>query len=542
MPPRRLATLTLAGIVVWFLNACDSNISGELLENLAPNTELSVRDTSLVENLEGADRLASTVKVSWSGVDSDGYVSAFEVRVYDELRLGSIQPEEGWSVQTTSLDTLILLPIPLGDKTANVVFEARAIDNLGLKDPSPARTVFPVVNSPPTLRLSTFDVPPPESFTVFSFGWSVFDPEGEITIDRIEISLNDSVNFVRLPGGTRFATFIGEPSAPGQKTTEARVYTGRGFVTTDIFVPGLRLDDENTFYIRAVDQTDTTSTTETYEWDVKKPNGKVLFVNDYRKAFAPILQNFHLDVLREYLPEGTDIEIFNVSEPFQSGATSTRVLSSAMPSSANPTLEQTYLLFDYIYWISTGVTATANGNNLAFSASALNSFFAKGGKFIIHTPVQIPTDPAEFLTNPAISLLPLTNVVTFPDSLRPSLRLPNGGKIMPVQPVPGPNTPLPPLVTNRLIISTLPYVVAGTIIPLYEAEYTYRTRQGGRTGPWFGSSTVASMSADRRVGLIAIPFAAETDGSVQFDGVDGSQRAVIDATHLLLESLGFPKR
>ncbi|MFV1980348.1 MAG: hypothetical protein ACC655_04275 [Rhodothermia bacterium] len=542
MPPRRLTTLILAGAAMWYLSACDSNISGELFDNLAPNTELSVRDTSLVENLEGADRLASTVNVSWSGVDPDGFVASFEIRVYDETRLGSIPPEEGWSIPTTSLDTLILLPIPLGDKTADVVFEARAIDNVGLKDPSPARTIFPVVNSPPTLRLSAFDVPPDESFTVFSFGWSVFDPEGEITIDRIEISLNDSVNFVHLPGGTRFATFIGEPSVAGQEITEARVYTGRGFVTTDVFVPGLRLDAENTFYIRAVDQTDTTSTTETYEWDVKEPNGQVLFVNDYRKAFAPILQDFHLDVLREYLPEGTDIEIFNISEPFLSGATSTAVLSSALPSSASPTLEQTYLLFDYIYWISTGVTATANGSNLAFSAPALNSFFAKGGKFIIHAPVQIPTDPAEFLTNPAISLLPLTNVVSFPDSLRPSLRLPNGGRITPVQPVPGPNTPLPALVANRLIISTLPYIVEGTIIPLYEAEYTYRTRQGGRTGPWFGSSTVASISADRRVGLVAIPFAAETDGSIQFDGADGSDRAVIDATHLVLESLGFPKR
>ncbi|MFC2085891.1 hypothetical protein ACFLRO_01620 [Bacteroidota bacterium] len=542
MPLRTFTTLMLAGTVLWFLGACDSNISGELLDNLAPNTELSVRDSSLVENLEGADRFASTVRVAWSGVDSDGYVVGFEIRVYDETQLGSIPPENGWSAQTTSLDSLVLLPIPTGESAANVVFEARAIDNAGLKDPSPARTIFPIQNSPPVLRLSTFDIPPDETFTVFSFGWSVFDPEGDVTIDRIEVSLNDSTNFVSLPGGTRFATFLGEPSEPGQSSTDARVYTGRGFVKTDVFVPGLLLNAENVFYIRAADQTDTTSATVTYEWDVKQPNGKVLFVNDYRKAFAPIQQDFHMDMLREYLPEGTDVDIFNISEPFLSGNTSTGVLSDAMPASANPTLEQTYLLFDYIYWISTGVTATANGSNLAFSAPALNSFFAKGGKFIIHAPVQIPTDPAEFLTNPAISLLPLTNVVSFDDSLRPSLRLPNGGQVRPLGPVPGVGVPLPTLTANRLIISTLPYIVEGSIVPLYEADYTYITRSGGRQGPWTGSSTVASISGDQRVGLIAIPFAAETDASIQFDGADGSRRAVIDATHLVLESLGFPKR
>jgi hypothetical protein len=111
-----------------------------------------------------------------------------------------------------------------------------------------------------------------------------------------------------------------------------------------------------------------------------------------------------------------------------------------------------------------------------------------------------------------------------------------------MSPVPGPEVRLPALSANRLIINTLPYVVSGNIVPLYEAEYTYRTRTGGRTGPWTGPSTVASMTGDRRVGLIAIPVVSETDGSVQFDGADGSPSAAVDAIHLTLEGLNFPKR
>src|SRR5690606_17179032 len=107
-------------------------------------------------------------------------------------------PDAGW-VRTTRTDTLILLPIPRGERAANVVFEVRAIDNEGLVDPNPARTVFPIQNAPPSIRFNTFDLPPDTTFTVFSFAWTAQDPEGEANLDRIEVSFNDSTNFVALP-------------------------------------------------------------------------------------------------------------------------------------------------------------------------------------------------------------------------------------------------------------------------------------------------------------------------------------------------------
>lgn len=533
----------LSLVALSFLAACDSDISGELFENLAPDTELSVRDTSLVENRAGLGRFPSSVSVSWSGTDPDGFVASFELRVYDRSEQHTIGPEEGWG-STTSRDSVILLPIPFGERIADVVIEARAVDNLGLKDPSPSRTVFPVENGPPSLRLSGFDIPPDETFTVFSFGWSAFDPEGEETIARIEISLNDSLNFVSLPGNTRFATFLGQldDNNPGETEVEAEVFTGRGFLPADVFVPGLRLDAENTFYVRAADQTDTTSATQQYQWNVRRPNGDILFVSDYRKLTEPIVREFHLQLLQDYLPEGTEVEFYDISEPYLSGATTSGALSDALPATAAPTLEQTFLLFDYIYWLSTGVTATTSGNNLAFAAPALNAFFSNGGKLMIHTPVQLPGDPEDFVTNPAISLLPLTDVITFPDSLRPSLRLPNNGAITPVAVVPGPDVQLPALSANRLIIRTLPYVIGGNIIPLYEAEYQYQTRTGGGRGIWAGPATVASMSSDLRVALMAVPLVSESDGSIQLEGADGSENAAIDAMNLILESLEFPKR
>ena len=122
------------------------------------------------------------------------------------------------------------------------------------------------------------------------------------------------------------------------------------------------------------------------------------------------------------------------------------------------------------------------------------------------------------------------------------MRLPNNGVVTPVAVVPGPDVLLPELSANRLIIRTLPYVIGGNIIPLYEAEYQYQARTGGGRGMWTGPATVASMSSDRRVALFAVPVISESDGSIQIVGVDGSENTAVDALHLILESLGFPKR
>lgn len=529
------------------LTGCDSDISGTPFENQPPNTELSVRDTSLVDNINEEDRLASTVAASWSGSDPDGFVSAFEVRFYDDD--GFLAPEEGWS-RTTSTDTLVLLPIPRGERVANVVFEVRAIDNESSIDPTPARTVFPIQNAPPSLRLDSFESPPDTTFTIISFAWEIDDPEGIENIDRVEISLNDSTNFQTLPADISFITLIAnvDPNAAPPAEIDAEVLSGRALRSTNITLPGLRLDDDNILYLRAVDLTDTTSALvsypedETGTWFVKVPRGRILYVNDYRKNTWPSIQEFHLNLLGEYLPENEEIDTWNLSEPFVSGSGGNVGRSNALPASAEPMLEQSLALYEYIYWVSTNTINNTSGNNLPFAASATNTFFENGGRMMVHSPISPPADPADLLGNPAILLLPVTGVVTFPDTLRQSLRLQSDAAITPVGSLPGVATPLPPLKSPGFIIGTLPYQALGdNVVELYSADYTYLTRQGG-TGPWFGSSTVASISADQRVGLFGLPFINEITQAPIIVGADDSAEAPRTTIKLMLESLGFPKR
>ena len=205
-------------------------------------------------------------------------------------------------------------------------------------------------------------------------------------------------------------------------------------------------------------------------------------------------------------------------------------------------LEQTLALYDYIYWVSTNTVNSTTGNNLPFAATAANTFFENGGRMMVHSPISLPLDPTDLLGNPAILLLPLTGIISFPDSLRQSLRLTADAAITPVAPLPGVSTPLPELKSGGFIIGTLPYIAEGdNVTQLYNADYTYFTRQGN-AGSWFGPATVASISTDQRVGLFALPLINEISGAPVLVGQDDMEDSPREALKMMLESLEFPKR
>ena len=74
------------------------------------------------------------------------------------------------------------------------------------------------------------------------------------------MSLPPDVDFITLR-----ADNLGRDQAAGS-TIDSDVFFGRGFVSSDISLPGLVLESDNTFYVRSVDATDTTSTLERFEW------------------------------------------------------------------------------------------------------------------------------------------------------------------------------------------------------------------------------------------------------------------------------------
>ena len=517
---------------------CDTDISGDPFENEAPETQLSVRDSSLADNLSEEDRLTSTVFASWVGDDPDGYVDAFEFRFYDVTFTPG--PEEEW-ISTASNDTLVLLPIPSGSKVADVVFEVRAVDNQGLRDPSPARTVFPIQNSPPAIRLSTFDLPPDTTFPIFSFAWNATDPDGDENLSRIEISLNDSLNYVSLPVEADFITFRGENFGrnASSNTIDADVFLGRGFVPTEIVVPGLQIESMNTLYIRSVDATDTTSVDARFEWYVKESRSNILFVNDIRKSTNIRLSAYHQDLLQSYLPAGTPFDVWNISEPFITSGNGAVPRSDALPPNAQPTLQQFFGEYQYIYWISSAATNRVTGNNLPLAAGVLDIFFNGGGKLMVQTPITAPLDPEANAANAAVSILPLNDLTIVPDSVR-RISLSLDAAVTPINTLPSVTTALPELVVQEFVVGPLPYIATGaSSIPIYRADYVYQTLDRA-SGPWPASNLVASISADQRIGLFGLPLINEQTGNPILAGPDGDTETAREVIRLMLESLGFP--
>lgn len=523
------------------VSGCDSSFSGSNNENQPPETQLSVLDESLLDNLDEDNRLTSTVQVSWSGDDPDGFVSGYEVRFYDRTLPAN---DLGWA-RTTKTDSLFLLPIRPGQKTSDVVFEVRAIDNEGAVDPTPASTIFPVENSPPQIKFSLFDLPPDTTFNVISIGWTASDPDGDQNLSHVDISFNDSTSFVQLPADVNFATFVAETVQPGfSGELEARVYLGRGFASSDIRIPGLRINADNVLYMRSVDQTDTTSTRIEFSWHVKAKTAEVLYVNDYRRSTHPRITGYHYNLLRDFLPVNTPIDTWDITTPYVTGSTGNAPRSSLLPPNSQPTLQHFLAGYKYIYWVTSNSTDRIQGNNLPFAAQVMDLFFNSGGKLMVHTPIGIPPDPEQILENAAAVVMPLTTMISFPDSLRQSLRMTDGALIGAKGiTLPSTNQPLPDLKSNAFLVNTLPYVAEGAnIIPLYEVDYQYVTRLGSRQGPWFGSKVVASISADQRIGLFVLPMVNDQTGVPLIVGADGSANTPAVALRLILESLGFPKR
>ena len=519
------------------LAACDAGFDGSAADNRAPETELAVRSNDLREDLDGR-RLISTVDVAWSGTDPDGVVTGFDVRSYQAN--ASPAPEDGWN-RTARRDSTIRLEIPLGASTADVVVEVRAVDDQGAVDESPARTVFPIVNSSPTFRLVSAEAPPDTTWPVVSFSFSADDIDGEENVAGIEIALNDTTGgFVRLDPDVTFVTLVA--ADPSAMTTTATLFTGRGFRNADVSLPGFRLDDDNVVYFRAVDQAGATSRTLRYpaldedgvpvaDLFVRRVTSSVLLVNDVRVGDDQQV----LDVARTALAtNGTaSYDEWDLSETPQS--TASPQFSDALPSAADPTLRQTLALWDRIYWVSNAVTNTANGNNLPRAASVMDLFFDNGGRILVQFPISLPqgTDVGG-TANAAIDLLPLGELITFPSGVR-ALRANEGTPVRPQEDVPGTGRALPPLQATRLLTSALPYAVGPDDIPLYRMSFY---ENNVPTDAWEGAEVLASIRADGRSALFALPlFAGPTP---LFEPADGGSEGVVDALALMLQGLDFP--
>ena len=473
----RIVIIIIPLFLIW--SGCKENISGNLVENKAPATQLAYESI----NREGEFRLSSQVRISWYGTDPDGYVIGYEFAINDTS-------ETAWTF-TTKTDSLFILPITEGQSNDDVLFKVRSVDNDSLRDPIGASLKFPIVNSDPTTNLT--EVPPDTLYSISSFAWSINDPDGFLNLRSTEIAVNDTANgWISIPfsdeqenGESIFLSLILDNKVAGSQNAD--LFLGKALTQLDgVEKPTVQVGSKNTFYVRVTDKAGAVSEIDSVLWFVKQQKSKVLLLNDNSNDSDFSSQAFHLERL-ESQGITPDVWIINDGGSIPDFKTP---LSKAFPKTIDPTLTNTLKNWDHIYWISDDIN-----RNITYAQQIADEFFDNGGTMFVNIPVRniLQSDPL-FNFLPIDSLGQLTGTQTgFVVNASSSVTtlLPN----------------YPNLTTTRRAAGIIPLKPTSESQALYNTEISVRTADMG-TQPYNGYQTIAIKNAENN--LVIFGFDLET--------------------------------
>ncbi len=510
----RLLTLSIFSLFMAGLLSCDTGLEGNLNENIPPNTFLTVNEVNLEEEDGLERRLVSQVNISWWGDDPDGYVIGFEYAITERDWIYTPDSEDQVDWKFTELtDSVFVLPIPPGQKVADIRFTVRAIDNEEEKDPEGASVVFPIENSPPEIsihRVSTpqqeMEVPPDTTFHIASIGWTGTDPDGEANLSHFEVAMNDTLGeWKEIPVEVNFLSMhITEPA--GDLTTAA-VFLGRNFNRSDIVLDNISINSENTFYIRAVDRADARSPIESYSWFIKEQTSPILFINDYAGVSQQDAMDRHRQVLMELGIENFDY--LQATDGVAAGGQKVP-LSAAFHRPFDPTLNKVLAEWDHIYWVSDDID-----RNITYALRSTIEFFENGGTMFVNIPTKrLSEEDAIF------DFLPFARMESVPPGLT-SFQLQRDALMLPLD-----TENLDTLRIIRDSQSSYPILPAGDTRRFFDAEF--------RTRPFFNPDLEFSR----------LLVSGSPDNSIIFFGYQleriESGPALTESIRYLLEELNFP--
>ncbi|MGB3017438.1 MAG: hypothetical protein WBC65_06505 [Ignavibacteria bacterium] len=318
-------------LILSFLFSCEDPTSGKI-ENLAPQTYLSIFPDSTIA--PGS----TLITIRWWGDDPDGFITGYRVS-FDSVNWG----------YTTDNDSTFALSINGSDSTFR--FFVSAVDDQGLIDPTPATNLYPVVNSAPAVTFEAGTELPDTSFTIASFKWIGSDPDGEENIASYLWSLNDTINFRRVPASITLLTLNSDS--------------------------GIIANANNVFYLRAVDEAGALSpivrmpdTSRT--WHVKAVTSKILMVRDIPSANLTTATQYFANALDTISYDMIDIKSNN---------------GALIPKIVNPMWVETLGLFDVVFWVG-GTGSVANAANFSLAQESLPYYLLGGGKVFFSSGFQ----------------------------------------------------------------------------------------------------------------------------------------------------------
>lgn len=403
----------LAVLLLLLLWGCDEKITGEFNPNLPPETEIFLSSEDTLNYTQ------SVQTIYWDGSDPDGFVTGF----YYTFTENPAAADWTWTSERFGV-----FPLALSGTDTIYRFQVKAVDNHGAEDPSPARQLFPIINSPPTLRWATGSSLPDTTFTVANFSWVAADPDGDATIDHFEYSLDDTSNWIELPG-TRRSLNLNESQG---------------------IVPG-----EHAFYLRVVDIAGAKSSIlrmpedPSRNWYAKAPQGRYLLIDDFEAETNTVGRPdaYYRGMLTEVLtPLGESFTYWNIEEQFPSSTVQ---------------FTETLKLFDRVIWY-TDLIEVSDEHFIA-AQIAIPQFRANGGKLIL--TVQFNRnfgqqgDPLAF--SPVDSLGRSFNFILTNSAYNPDPAFANAFPGLP---------PLPALSVSSIIVGSIALKPKANSIPMYRYD------------------------------------------------------------------------
>ena len=325
------------------------------VDNLPPETSLFVQGS--------LDTVNHVVQIYWFGSDPDGEVSGFELRFKNPAA-----PNDTDWVYTTRTDSLFTVLTPSG--YAAPLFQVRAIDNAGVRDPSPAYADFQFSNQPPTVQFTRRFVPTDTTYASATLTWTSADPDGNAAAMHFLIGL-DSL-------GQR-------PTSPGA----FHLVTGNTFTvdTTDFQIAGAYPSTRpRQAFIQAIDDGGRMSAWDSVRWVVRAPSApgvhpKLLLIDDV--TGTTLHDNVYRGTVNANLPPGS-FSVLRMEFTFTPGQ------PNRMFRSEKDVL-QTFRQFDTVIWYRGTEGQSVSGSAPTFSPvmhdyqDALAAYVDGGGKLMIES-------------------------------------------------------------------------------------------------------------------------------------------------------------
>ena len=432
----------LFSVLLLGLVSCDK---GKLLDNLPPDTRISVSEINLI----GEDRLRSEVTLHWFGTDKDGWVVGYELS----------NDGANWEYVTVQ-DSTFNFELPSGADTTDIDFYVRAIDNDGDVDESPAYLSVPIKNSSPVAIFDTIQTLPDTGYIVVTAFLDVNDLDGIDNLDSVFLRLNNGPWYPLSPDVNTVTLVPSDPAANG--SISSNIYTGAAADLLPNQIPGLQLNGDNTFYLKARDIAGAESEIDTSTVVfIKNKTSDLLLIGGHSGGSSPTPLEVFTTALSTTSPNFDHIDL--------------RINGGInIPTLWTPTFSFFINFYEQIFWY--GDASEEGLNVLEGAAGAIQSYLSQDGKILINTSFPSTFDNESVVQE-------FTPVDSLSSSIG-SVRLPTDSLVMPE-----------PAFSNYDSLEASVFV--GRATPFYvksSAEVMFTAQLF--TSNWVGPNTVAARTTN----------------------------------------------